>query len=173
MSKNKNMKNLKMGRLKSAFQGLIAVAIIAIGLGLLVEPPKAEAQQYTVTTLLATNNMPFNVTNSLQLTNGNYIAVTKDEEVALSISFNALASSTANAYFGWKMGVDTNSLSTTGTSMVTNVIPANGLTTVNFVTNMYMGAIGYLAIDAIGNNSGSVSISNIVIKVATKPKLRL
>jgi hypothetical protein len=137
-------------------------------------PTKSKAAQYGLITLTATNSMPALVTNQLALVTGNVIGVTRYEEVALMVSFNATNTSLAPVSFVFRYGLDTNNISTTNSvagSVVKLDIPANNTSTVNFVTNVYMGAIGYLVLDNIGNNSTTVGVTNIVVKYAREAEV--
>jgi hypothetical protein len=149
---------------------LLAATLMMALLALCLTPSKGHAQgQYTIVTLTGTNNMPANTTNTLALP-ANFAGVTKHEEVAVLITFNSLAADTANKWFFFKTGLDTNNLQTVNQLAIP--IAANGTTKVVFTTNIYLGTIGYFALDSIGNQSATVAASNIVVKVATKPKFR-
>jgi hypothetical protein len=163
--------------MKTSFKRLAAIlllAITAIGITGAFDPPKAEAQttpsinQYGAITLLATSNIPANVTNVLSLTS-NVLTATRFEEVAISISFNSLAADTANKHFFFKPSLEGSTNFATVNPYVFS-IPANGTTQVTFTTNIFLGAVGYLSLDSIGNQSATVAVSNIVVKYATKPK---
>jgi len=131
---------------------------------LLVFTAAVSAQQYTLTTLLSATNTVAASTSS------NYTAsatLTKHDNVALLLSFTHAGAGTDACTFTFDRSLDGSTWETTGNWVVS--VAANGNTQVNVVTNLSLGAVGYLRIRTIDNGVAE-DMTNIVVKVATKPK---
>lgn len=102
------------------------------------------------------------------------VVVTRGQNAALQISFDAPASSTSNLVVRVDTSVDNGiggSVAAT-TNWFPNVyvfaVAAGGVTRQTFVTNVNVGAVGYLRVQLCNTNTGG-TLTNVVAKIAQKP----
>jgi len=151
---------------------------LAFTLGLVIALAfPALAQQYTVGTLtLATNSV---LTGATEEGNSSAITLTRYEDVALQFTFLAAGTMTNDCdgdvtfNFAWSPdGSNWNNTTNQNRSFVLSCAWTNDTTAVAFVTNVTVGAIGYMRLDNIinGDTNENSYVTNIVVKYALKPK---
>lgn len=143
---------------------IIMAAIIAFAFD-------AQAQQYTVTTLLngGTNNVAGASTNSYSSATYVVPGIAKYSDVAIQISGKGLDATNAAA---WSVVFDKSVDGVTwgNNSPLTIAVTPAGTAVRTVVTNITLGPIGYLRLNSILNLSSADAITNITVKVAVKPK---
>ena len=148
--------------------------LFAIGLGLAVT---AGAQQYAVRTLMggyATNVVAAGGVSNYSA--GEFVLdCTKYQDVAIQIRFRANDTTTgasSNATFNFAWGPNATTIAATKQFALT--IPVSTPTVTAYVqctTNVTVGAAGYLMLHSINAvHVDGDAITNITIKVATKPR---
>ena len=152
----------------------ITSCALTIGLAAsLCTAPKAQAQQWKVTTLLTnafitTNGTGLAITSNY--TSSASIALTKYQEAFVIVRFKLQSgSSTENTTWNWTTSGDaTNWATVAGPQKGSFTIPANGTTQVTFATNLYLGSAGYFYLtNAVGATNAATT--NIYVEVYTKP----
>jgi hypothetical protein len=152
------------------FKGLMVLTAMA-ALLCAFAPVKASAQQYGLTSLSATNKQGVAVTNTYEAT-GNVIGVAKHDQVAILIGAELMASGTSTSLWEFAYSIDgTTNFANFGSGggLIPIVLTHTDTTPDYFVTNINVGAIGYLGLRRIGNN-GTQILTNITVKYAVKPK---
>lgn len=128
----------------------------------------AFAAQYTSIELLGSTN----VIEQTGISNyTSFAGLTKFEDAALNIQFKASGAGVSNVVFVFARSVDGSTKETVAPLAI--AIPGNGTTLVNYITNFpntYIGSAGYLHLSTITNNFQGAYITNISVKVYTKPK---
>lgn len=152
--------------MKTSFKLLAAAALLV-----LCSFP-ARAQQFSESTSVSTNgSFPLNggTNRAIALTTNtlNYpITVTKDQEIALSLSFKYVSSGAGTMTFRVVPGTATAPDTQGHTSYV---ITGNGTTGVQLTTNIYVGSAGYLWL--VDNwNTNAQAATNISVKIVRKPQ---
>ncbi len=148
------------------YSRLAIALLITLLVGLVIQAP---AQIYSASALTLPNTVPTNGT-ALTFSPGttNLITATKHDQIGLQVSFESIATHPSNTTWTFGFSLD-------GTTNVANVqplvltIPANGTTRVHFVTNITVGAVGYISLSSIVN-AGPQPLTNVTVRYATKPK---
>ena len=120
---------------------------------------------YGAQTLVAggTNNVAAATTNSYT----GVLTLTRQREVALQISFSSTGTNTSSIVFVLDPSVDGNTYDTANNDY--NVtIAANGTNVVPFVTNLTVGAIGYLRLASVENPNGASALTNVSVIYSIK-----
>ena len=125
----------------------------------------AVAQQYGYGTLLAggTNSVLGTETRVYTTAAG----LTKYEDCTLWVSFKAVSTATGVVDFKLHKSLDGVLWDTTQTALFR--LTSDGTTLVNGLTNIALGAIGYIKLGS-SINTQAVDLTNITIRVYTKPK---
>jgi xanthine dehydrogenase molybdopterin-binding subunit B len=124
------------------------------------------AQQYTVTTVACTNNVPNTTTTTANL--GSAVTLTKYDEAAVQIDYKLNAAGTTACTFNFVTSVDGSTYGTTSAHAV--VFAPNGTTLVSTNLNITIGSKGYLKLLSITAANNTADMTNIVVKVSVKPK---
>jgi hypothetical protein len=141
--------------MKKILTSLAAVAILAT---------VAQAQQYTAASLTVTSNIAAASTNSPASA---VRAVTRNRHAAIATSFAMTGAGTPNVVFSFSRSADGTNYETTPSLVITNA--ANGTNTVTSITNLDLGAAGWLKLVSVANTNASTAITNLAVKVSTKP----
>lgn len=144
------------------FHVLAIFALVAI---LMALPSPAFAQQYKVSTLDTGTNV-IAASGTLSPTNAK-VVVTKNANVAYSVSFNLSGTGVGNVVSSWAKSIDGTNYESTPSVTMTNV--ANGTNTVVGVGNTAMGAGGWLKLVSVVNANTPSTVTNLTVKAATKP----
>lgn len=132
----------------------------------------AGAQQYKVTTMVtgATTNVV--AADSLSnYTAGEFmVPVTKYDDVAVQIRFASIATCLSNVTFNFAWGPNSTTIAASKQFALT--CAANSTTAVQITTNITVGNAGYFMLHSINAVHMDQDVTNIVIKVATKPTRR-
>lgn len=143
------------------------IFLLAIGLGLVT----ASAQQYKLTTLMggyATNIVAVQGVSNYG-SDEFEMACTKYGEVAVQIKYQCdAASDSSNVVFTFTTSADGTTYDTGKKFSVARL--SNGETAVQLTTNFTVGNAGYFKLHSIDAGDCDAVMTNIVIKVATKPK---
>jgi hypothetical protein len=152
--------------MKSLLKSLLFVAALTL-LALPALVPSAQAQQYEVKTLAITNHFVTATTNTSSAVTGAVYTATKHDKIGLLISFRLDGAGTDSIVFKFYESLDGTTYDDTAVSTIT--MTANGTNLVSSVTPLDLGAVGYLRLGYLANPSSS-GITNLIIKVAEKPK---
>lgn len=136
------------------------MAVFAILALLAMFGTRAEAQQYSVNTVRATNvaaTTQVNVTNNIIATKGRFVGV------GLIVTGGAGATNAVTATF--QRGLSSSIWDTTTTHTLT--VTGNASTQAGSLTNFDMGGFGYLRLVSITNGGASVATSTVYS--VTKP----
>jgi hypothetical protein len=158
-------------------QGLIALifaAIAVIGLALPFTAAAIDEEYGAVTagtalpTLAGGTN---NVAPATVQTYPTYWNLTQHDQAALLLSFkgNHADLGVSPQTFTFAFGPDSTTKATLAPGLIAMTFAANGTTTVNYVTNLNVEAHGYLHLVSLSNTNTAYSVTNLTIKVYTKP----
>jgi len=139
----------------------IAVAVLASGLAFVADAPAQQygsALSYTLTPVLA----GVTETNPVQVA-----TVTKYEDVSIQVSGKLDAAGTDVTKVKFARSVDGVNYETTP-SMIISLTHAGTVTT-SVVSNWNIGAVGYLKCVAVTNAAATANLTNLTIRVSTKP----
>jgi hypothetical protein len=139
--------------------GTVAVLVVMV----LVAIPAADAQQYGTTTHTLTNTIAATTTSTVSTA---AYTITKNGEVAVSVSCKLTAAGTDNSQWVFETGVDG---STYDGPTHTITLANAGTTTVNVTSNVTVGALGYIRLRSIGNPDNDGVLTNAVVKYTVKP----
>lgn len=148
---------------KSRVKSLGPLVTVAAMLMLLLCCFTAQAQQYQSTTLL--DDVIINASTTSNYTAS--VTLTKHDNVALLWQFKHMGAGTDNCILTLEQSIDGTNWETTNKKTIT--VAATGTTQVNVVTNLSMGAVGYLRVKSVQNGVADV-LTNLTVKVVTKPK---
>lgn len=138
----------------------LASALLALAMVL-----PARAQQYQLLSLMTTNNVAAATANTATSA---AIGLTKLNDVAVMLKFNVMASGNSNVVFTFSRSLAGNTNWGTA-STIPITVAGNGTTPVVLITNLTLGAVGYLRLEGI-SNANTAAITNITVRYATKPK---
>ena len=138
--------------------------LIAGIIGLVLFASFAQAQQYTVTTLRATN-----VAGTATATLTDAITLTKHDQVAIQLSTKgSAAGATGTVTATFVQGLDGTVYSAATAFTMTAVL--SGTTQINTITNISPGAVGYIRLKSIANGDlDAAIISTNTVSYAVKP----
>lgn len=145
---------------------LILAAALAAALILL--PALSHAQNflsYGTQSLLSggTNNVAAATTN----TYSSVVNCHLQENVGVALSFAATGTNTSTIVFRLKPSLDATTTDNVGTAFDISVA-ANGTNTVSVVTNLSVGAIGYLVHTKVENPNATSAITNVTLSYSLK-----
>lgn len=140
-------------------QKLIGLVLVA---GALIAQA-AQAQQYATGTLVTNLDLVAATTSNTTAT----VACTKYEEVGLDISFNAMAAGASNVVFTLARSVDGSNYDVESNISIT--LAQNGTSTVRYLTNIYMGSLGYLKLKSFASPTSLVACTNVCVRYSLKP----
>lgn len=126
----------------------------------------AQAQQYAVATAYSsgTNTIATNGT----VTNNFVIAATKVTDIGLAISARAVGAATGNITATFARSLDgTNWVSTPN---ITLAVAANGTNPVTAVTNITVGAVGFLRLNTVAYADPTSVLTNVSVTFSRKPR---
>jgi hypothetical protein len=138
--------------------------IIAIIAGLTLAISGVEAQQYN------TGSISFVVAASTTTNTAagtGVFGVTKYEDVCIWVNSKIADSGTDNTVVNFSKSADGTTYETTPSVVIT--VANTGTVNVNTITNINVGAAGYLKLVSVVNGDGSGNLTNIVT-VAKKPQ---
>jgi hypothetical protein len=159
--------------MKNRIKWLSMVLVLAM-VALMAQPALAIDEEYTVATIHATQ-LAGGTNNVLAATTNTYSAViancTQYDQVGLQISMKGSNTFSGNVTFEFAKGGDSSTFATVAPGAFTLTVAGNGSTQVNYVTNVTMGALGYLKLTSVGNPSASAYLTNVTVSVIKKPIL--
>ena len=151
------------------------VAALAL-LAFLAGAFNAGAQQYQAVPVAVTNGSSLawtgmnGPTNAIAATTTNtcasVVALTKYDEVAIELTGKLVGAGTSAINSTWSVSSDGSNF--TAARYVISLTAA-GTTTQTWVTNLNVGAVGYLRLDTIGN-ANATAATNVAVRVWVKPK---
>ena len=136
---------------------MLALAVAALA--------PAHAQQYAVSTAYSssTNSIGTNAT----VTNNVTISATKVADIGLGVTARGASGATGNITATFARSLDgTNWVSS---PTITVAVPLSGTNVVTAVTNITLGAVGYLRLNTVANGDPASVATNVAVKVAKKP----
>jgi hypothetical protein len=108
---------------------------------------------------------------SINATPSDAIGLTKYGDVTLVLQYNLAgpAASPGNVVFSFAPSADGTNFSSAPPGNLVFALPSNGTNTVTLVTNVSVGATGYLELFSIGNSATNAA-TNISVQGWVKPK---
>lgn len=145
--------------MKKLFQVLIVSAIATLGL---VAESKA---QYTTLISGGTNN----IAATLSTTPNADVVTLKGSSMSLLLSFKLTGAGTDVVTFTFKPTDAAGNVSTVAAQALTFPVTANGTTTVNYLTNVTVGAMAGYRLTLVTNAAAAVAVTNLTAKAIVKP----
>ena len=147
--------------------GLVALGVLlaAVTLG----PPVALGQvtdpSPAITVVACTNNVPNNSATTANL--GDAIDVSDYREVGLQVTFALTGAGTTACTFAFNQSADGTSWCTT--APISLALTPAGTAAVTTNASVRIGALPYIKLHSITAANNSAAMTNIVVKVVTKP----
>jgi hypothetical protein len=144
----------------------IGIALMAFAFIVGLMPIAASAQQYNETVLLTPRIMTVSVTSNYNATMG----ITKYQDLAIMAAAQCPAG-TSNVVLTFALSTDGTNYAT-GTNSGVFYLTLGGAgagTTAVALTNLNVGAAGYISLVSATNSFASLGITNLTVRVARKP----
>lgn len=143
------------------------ILMLAAVLGLFAIPA-AQAQYVIIPTTVngGTNYVEQGTTATHY--SGELLSVANAREVAIMTSFKLTGAGTDNITLKFDSSIDNVNWES---DEHTIVVPATGTTTKVAITNITIGAVGFLRLASVQNAAASQDVTNLVVKAAIKPGL--
>ncbi len=148
--------------MKLMLKTLIGCALLALALTTPI-CAQAQVQNFDLRAIALTNAIPATTTNAVTAT---VIDASKDEDVALQISYKLSGTGTSTVVFTLAGSLDNSTYATVGTVS----LAANGTNTVALVTNYAVGPIPYLKLTQVANPNAN-GITSLSVKAGTKTRV--
>jgi hypothetical protein len=133
---------------------ILAVTALAVGV---------QAQQYSATEVYtsSTNSIGTNAT----VTNNVTITATKSSDVGLAITARGASGATNTVTASFSRSLD----GTNWATFITLPVTMSGTNLVTAVTNVSVGAVGFLRLNTVANADVAATATNVSVRVSRKP----